>query len=133
MKTNRNTRTYLIGRSVRTVKRVLAEEKNTGTLRPPKVPQREDLLILEEHQKYLIRRTVHKTWVNSGHVRSKIWVDQNVMSKRELFNQDLSAGLKNPSGRGKRLIVVHIGNEKGFVNKGLLFLKELNVEIITPR
>jgi transposase len=42
------------------------------------------------------------------------------MSKRELFNQDLSAGLKNPSGRGKRLIVVHIGNEKGFVNKGLL-------------
>jgi transposase len=56
----------------------------------------------------------------SGHVRSKIWVDQNLMSKRELFNQDLSAGLKNPSGRGKRLIVVHIGNEKGFVNKGLL-------------
>jgi hypothetical protein len=47
-----------------------------------------------------------ETWVNSGHVRSKIWVDQNVMSKRELFNQDLSAGLKNPSGRGKRLIVV---------------------------
>jgi hypothetical protein len=58
--------------------------------------------------------------VNSGHVRSKIWVDQNVMSKRELFNQDLSAVLKNPSGRGKRLIVVHIGNEKSFVNKGLL-------------
>jgi hypothetical protein len=51
MKTNRNTRTYLIGRSVRTVKRVLAEEKTTGTLRPPKVPQREDLLILKEHQK----------------------------------------------------------------------------------
>jgi hypothetical protein len=58
MKTNRNT-SNLIGRSVRTVKRVLAEEKNTGTLRPLKVPQREDLLILEEHQKYLIRRTVH--------------------------------------------------------------------------
>jgi hypothetical protein len=34
-KTNRNT--YLIGRSLLTVKRVLAEEKNTGTLRPPKV------------------------------------------------------------------------------------------------
>jgi hypothetical protein len=60
MKTNRNTRTYLMCRSVRTVKRVLAEDKNTGTLRPPKVPQREDLLILEEHQKYLIRRTVHE-------------------------------------------------------------------------
>jgi hypothetical protein len=59
MKTNRNT-SNLIGRSVRTVKRVLAEEKNTGTLRPPKVPQREDLLILKEHQKYLIRRTVHQ-------------------------------------------------------------------------
>jgi hypothetical protein len=44
--------------------------------------------------------------VNSGHVRSKIGVDQNVMSKRKLFNQDLSAELKNPSGRGKRLIVV---------------------------
>jgi hypothetical protein len=35
-----------------------------------------------------------ETWVNSGHVRSKIWVDPNVMSKRELFNQDLLAGLK---------------------------------------
>jgi hypothetical protein len=58
MKTNRNT--YQIGRSVRTVKRILAEEKNTGTLRPPKVPQREDLLISAEHQKYLIRRTVHQ-------------------------------------------------------------------------
>jgi hypothetical protein len=47
------------------------------------------------------KKTYHldETWVNSGHVRSKIWVDQNVMSKRELFNQDLSAGLKNPSGR----------------------------------
>jgi hypothetical protein len=32
----------------------------------------------------------------------------------------LSAGLKNPSGRGKGLIVVHIGNEKGFLKKGLL-------------
>jgi hypothetical protein len=54
MKTSRNT--YLIGRSLRPVKRVLAEEKTLA----PKVPQREDLLILEEHQKYLIRRTVHQ-------------------------------------------------------------------------
>jgi hypothetical protein len=69
-----------------------------------------------------------ETWVNSGHVRSKIWVDQNVMSKRELFNQDLSAVLKNPSGRGKRLIVVHIGKELHITH-----LKELNVEIITTR
>jgi hypothetical protein len=66
------------------------------------------------------KHILDEIWVNSGHVRSKMWVNQNVMSKRELFNQDSSTGLKNPSGRGKRLIMVHTGNEKGYLNKGLL-------------
>lgn len=31
----------------------------------------------------------------------------------------LSPGLKNPSGKGKRLIITHIGSETGFVEGGL--------------
>lgn len=33
--------------------------------------------------------------------------------------QGLSTGLKNPSGKGKRLIITHIGNENGFLEGGL--------------
>jgi transposase len=91
MKTNRNT-SNLIGRSVRTVKRVLAEEKNTGTLRPPKVPQREDLLILEEHQKYLIRRTVHQFFFDNlpptlNLIHAKIQQNEEIpkMSRSKLY------------------------------------------------
>jgi hypothetical protein len=88
MKTNRNT-SNLIGRSVRTVKRVLAEEKNTGTLRPPK---REDLLILKEHQKYLIRRTVHQFFFDNlpptlNLIHAKIQQNEEIpkMSRSKLY------------------------------------------------
>jgi hypothetical protein len=79
---------------VRTVKRVLAEEKNTGTLTPPKVPQREDLLILdlEEHQKYLIRRTVHQFFFDNlpptlNLIHAKIQQNEEIpkMSRSKLY------------------------------------------------
>jgi transposase len=41
-----------------------------------------------------------------------------VLSARQAFNEGLSTGLKDPSGKGKRLIVVHIGSEGGFVEGG---------------
>jgi hypothetical protein len=86
MKTSSNT--YLIGRSLRTVKRVLAEEKTLA----PKVPQREDLLILEEHQKYLIRRTVHQFFFDSlpptlNLIHAKIQQNEEIpkMSRSKLY------------------------------------------------
>lgn len=43
-----------------------------------------------------------------------------IKNPRHAFTQGLSAELKNPSGKGKRFIIVHIGSEDGFVDGGLL-------------
>ncbi|XP_074027309.1 uncharacterized protein [Leptinotarsa decemlineata] len=60
-----------------------------------------------------------ETWVNAGHTTPKVWVDESVTSSRRAFLDGLSTGLTNPSGKGKRLIICHIGNENGFVAEGL--------------
>ncbi|XP_042143759.1 uncharacterized protein LOC121834080 [Ixodes scapularis] len=56
-----------------------------------------------------------ETWVNAGHTINKIWVDTTVRSARDAGNRGLSTGLKNPSGKGSRLIVTHVGGDQGFV------------------
>ncbi|KAJ8974394.1 hypothetical protein NQ317_011238 [Molorchus minor] len=61
-----------------------------------------------------------ETWLNEGHTKEKVWVDTNIKSKRDALIQGLSMGLKNPSGKGKRLIILHAGSEKGFVEDSLL-------------
>jgi len=60
-----------------------------------------------------------ETWVNAGETTTKTWVDKTVKSTRDEFLRDLSTGQKEPSGKGKRLIVVHIGSSDGFVAGGL--------------
>lgn len=61
-----------------------------------------------------------ETWVNAGETTNKTWVDQTVKSYGDAFLKGLTTGQKNPSGKGKRLIVVHIGSSEGFVPGGLL-------------
>ncbi|XP_022161706.1 uncharacterized protein LOC111027615 [Myzus persicae] len=61
-----------------------------------------------------------ETWVNAGETTSKTWVDKTVNSPRDAFVRGLTTGQKEPSGKGKRLIVVHIGSSDGFVVGGLL-------------
>ncbi|XP_060846333.1 uncharacterized protein LOC132925995 [Rhopalosiphum padi] len=61
-----------------------------------------------------------ETWINAGNCTSKTWVDKTIKSPRDAFLQDLATGSQNPSGKGKRLIVLHIGSEDGFVPGGLL-------------
>lgn len=61
-----------------------------------------------------------ETWLNEGHTKGKIWVDTEIIDKRQAFVQGLSTGLKNPTGKGRRLIILHIGSEDGFVNNCLL-------------
>ncbi|KAM7282786.1 uncharacterized protein ISCGN_000027 [Ixodes scapularis] len=56
-----------------------------------------------------------ETWVNAGHTVNKTWVDTTVRSARDAGNRGLSTGLKNPSGKGNRLIVTHFGGDQGFV------------------
>ncbi|KAE9521639.1 hypothetical protein AGLY_017935 [Aphis glycines] len=60
-----------------------------------------------------------ETWVNAGDYTSKTWVEKTIKSPRDAFFQGLTTGSQNPSGKGKRLIVLHIGSEDGFVPGGL--------------
>lgn len=79
---------------------------------------------LEQIRKYREEgRTIYyldETWINVGDVPKKTWVDKTVQSGKDAFLKDLSTGTPNPSCKGKRLIVLHIGSEEGFVPGGLL-------------
>jgi len=61
-----------------------------------------------------------KTWLSADDVPNNGWVDKTIQSSRDAFLKDLSTGAANPSSKGKRLIVLHIGLEEGFVPGGLL-------------
>ncbi|KAJ8912219.1 hypothetical protein NQ315_009043 [Exocentrus adspersus] len=61
-----------------------------------------------------------ETWLNEGHIKQTIWQDTTIRSKRQAFIEGLSTGLKNPSGKGSRLIILHIGSDSGFVDDCLL-------------
>ncbi|XP_027850809.2 uncharacterized protein LOC114130114 [Aphis gossypii] len=87
-----------------------------------------------------------ETWINVGETQSRTWVNASETcvdmtmtagSTREAFVQDQTTGQKDkssgeafiegktkgqkePSGKGKRLIVLHIGSTDGFVPGGLL-------------
>ncbi|EEC20219.1 hypothetical protein IscW_ISCW015493 [Ixodes scapularis] len=52
-----------------------------------------------------------ETWYNEGHPVSKVWVDTMVKSSGDAFLFDLLTGLKNPTGKGLRLIIAHTGDE----------------------
>lgn len=61
-----------------------------------------------------------ETWVNAGHTVQRILIDETVTNCKKAFLSGLSTGLKNPTGKGQRLIVLHIGSEDGFVPHGKL-------------
>lgn len=51
-----------------------------------------------------------ETWVNEGHSVPKTRQDLNVKSCHQAVQEGLSTGLKAPVGKGRRLIIVHIGS-----------------------
>ncbi len=59
------------------------------------------------------------TRVNVDTATTKSWVDTSILSARDAFSKGLSTGIQNPSGKGKWLIIMHIGNENGFLQNGL--------------
>lgn len=61
-----------------------------------------------------------ETWINEGYIVQNMWQDKNITSARQAFIEGLSTGIKVPSGKGKRLIITHIGSEEGFLKEGLL-------------
>lgn len=91
--------------------------------------EREDLVLWRREYISQIRRyrqegrTIYyldETWVNAGDCSSRVWVDKTVKSQRDAFLKGLTVGPRNPTSKGKRLIVVHIGSSEGFVDGGLL-------------
>ncbi|XP_068250360.1 uncharacterized protein [Palaemon carinicauda] len=47
-----------------------------------------------------------ETWINQNHTVGKCWID---------INSENATGIKPPTGKGSRLIVLHAGTERGFV------------------
>lgn len=91
--------------------------------------EREDLLVCRHNYVYDIRKYrrqgrpiyyLDETWINAGDCVNETWVDKTVRSKHDAFNKGLTTGAPNPTGKGKRLIVLHIGSDKGFLDGGLL-------------
>ncbi|KAE8736690.1 hypothetical protein FOCC_FOCC017855, partial [Frankliniella occidentalis] len=56
-----------------------------------------------------------ETWINAGHTTSYAWHDTTVVSPRDAHREGLTVGLKQTPGKGGRLIVLHLGNEDGFI------------------
>ncbi|XP_060846134.1 uncharacterized protein LOC132925787 [Rhopalosiphum padi] len=98
--------------------------------------EREDLIVWRRKYLYDIRkyreegRTIYyldETWLNAGDCVDRVWKNNTVLSKHDVFNKGLTTGPQNPSGKGKRLIILHIGSENGFLPGGLLcFISKKN-------
>jgi len=63
---------------------------------------------------------LNETWLNVGDCVDRVWVDITIQSKQDAFNKGLTTGPKNPTCKGQRLIVLHIGSDMGFLEGGLL-------------
>ena len=61
---------------------------------------------------------VDETWINERHTVGKVWKDTSIKSSKQAFLSGLSSGLTSPSGKGKRMIISHIGSDSGFVDGG---------------
>ena len=119
--------------SISTIRKILCEigfvyskrKRNSILIEKPE--------IMEWRHRYLRRMRRHRengrsiiytdeTWVNAGHVKEKTWQDTTVKTSKDAFLNGLSTGLKNPSGKGERVIITHAGGNDGFVDgAGLVF------------
>lgn len=61
-----------------------------------------------------------ETCVNARDTSGKVWIDTTVQSSQTPISMGLPTEPVNSSATEKRLIVVHIGSEDGFVQGGLL-------------
>jgi len=68
---------------------------------------------------------LYEMWIYVGECGSKEWVDTSVKSHTDAFLKGLTTGPKNPSGKSKWLIVVHIGSADDFVEGGLLCFESI--------
>ncbi|GFX96475.1 DDE_3 domain-containing protein [Trichonephila clavipes] len=55
-----------------------------------------------------------ETWVNEGHSETRVWQDPTIKSNYA-SPRNLTLGLTEPKGKGRRLMITHIGSKEGFV------------------
>lgn len=80
--------------------------------------EREDLITCR--RRYLDKIRYYREHNRPIYYLDETWVDTTVNSSGEVFLQGLTTGQKEASGKGKFLIVVHIGSTDGFVPGGFL-------------
>lgn len=56
-----------------------------------------------------------ESWVNIGHTCTKVWTDTKISNVRQAFNEGLTTGIKPPTSRGPRYVLLHAGSKNGFV------------------
>lgn len=90
--------------------------------------EKEDLIIwrrsyLDKIRHYRVQNRpiyyLDETWVNAGETHRRTWVDTTVKSSRGAYLQGLTTGQKEPSGKGKCLIVLH--NDRQMALSGRAF------------
>ena len=105
------------------LRRILKEMGFTYKKQDNKLYVYEQRNILEQRHTYLqtvlqLRKQnktlvyTDETWVNAHHSNEYIWVDN-----------DGKGGWKVPSGKGRRLIVVHAGSAEGWIDGGALVFR----------
>ena len=63
-----------------------------------------------------------ETWITAGQTTSRKWVDLTIKTAAEALRRGLSYGFKAASSTGERVIIIHIGSDDGFVDRGLYTL-----------
>ena len=64
-----------------------------------------------------------ETWTFAGMTTPKAWVDTNIKTSKQAYLEGFGRGcLSDATGKGQRLIVLHVGSENGFLEgAGLVF------------
>jgi hypothetical protein len=76
----------------------------------------EDIKKYREEGKHLYY--LDEMWVNAGECTNK-----TLKLCRDALVRGLTTGAKNPTEKGKRLIILHLGSVDGFVPGGVLCFK----------
>lgn len=101
--------------------------------------ERDDLIIwrrqyLREIRKYRLEGKqifyLDETFLNAGHTVKHAWRPSYIKSARHATLEGETTGLKNVPGRGGRLIVIHIGNEHGFLKEASDETSQKDVRLI---
>ena len=56
-----------------------------------------------------------ESYYHQNSTRRRVWCDTTVVSAEDAAEKGLSTGLKIPSGKGQRCIIIGIGNENGWL------------------